>query len=577
TATTYTIWANGTHGSVSASITLTIYDNAPGPFEYEPENNTWTKNTEVHLAPVFVNRTTGNGSTWQVADINSGTSGSHSAPGQHMSILVGDTIYFDAFEAATGTELWAYDTSNQSLWRVTDIRSGSGGSDPGDYSSILVGDTLYFSADDGSTGDELWAHNTSNGTTWQVANIRSGSSHSNPGSNMMHVVNGVLYFNAHDGNAGVELWKHDPSTDTTSRVKDINPGSTGSSTGKYLNTVVGDVLYFSANDGSTGSELWAYNTSNSSDPWRVMDINSGSDGSNPGIWLEILVGDTLYFSANDGSTGHELWAHDTSNHSTWRVADISNSGDGNPGRYMQNLVGDTLYFSATDGSTGDELWAHDTSNHSTWRVADIYSGSPASNPGDSMSILVGNTLYFSANDGSTGDELWAHDTSNHSTWQVVDVDPSTYGGISSSYPGDYMAVLMGDTIYFSAANAWGEELWAHDTSNHSTWRVADIYSGVTGSTPGYWMEILVGDTLYFSANDGSTGHELWAHQPSRIDENTNTGGAVTSWEINASLPSGVSFGTNNGTIYGTPTQLWTQTSYMVWANNSGGSSVAYLN
>ena len=37
------------------------------------------------------------------------------------------------------------------------------------------------------------------------------------------------------------------------------------------------------------------------------------------------------------------------------------------------------------------------------------------------------------------------------------------------------------------------------------------------------------------------------------------------------------FGTNNGTIYGTPTQLWTQTAYMVWANNSGGSSVAYLN
>ena len=141
-----------------------------------------------------------------------------------------------------------------------------------------------------------------------------------------------------------------------------------------------------------------------------------------------------------------------------------------------------------------------------------------------------------------------------------------------------MAVPMGDTIYFSAAkSSHGEELWAHDTSNRSTWRVADIYSGVTGGTPGYWMEILVGDTLYFSANDGSTGHELWAHRPSRTDYNTNTGGAVTSWAINASLPSGVSFGTNNGTIYGTLTELWTQTSYMVWANNSGGSTVAYLN
>ena len=54
-------------------------------------------------------------------------------------------------------------------------------------------------------------------------------------------------------------------------------------------------------------------------------------------------------------------------------------------------------------------------------------------------------------------------------------------------------------------------------------------------------------------------------------------GDVTSWEINASLPNGLNFGANNGTIYGIPTQLLPQTSYMVWANNSGGSSVAYLN
>ena len=52
-------------------------------------------------------------------------------------------------------------------------------------------------------------------------------------------------------------------------------------------------------------------------------------------------------------------------------------------------------------------------------------------------------------------------------------------------------------------------------------------------------------------------------------------GEITSWEINATLPSGVSFGSNNGTIYGIPTELWPQTAYRVWANNSGGSSVAY--
>jgi hypothetical protein len=37
------------------------------------------------------------------------------------------------------------------------------------------------------------------------------------------------------------------------------------------------------------------------------------------------------------------------------------------------------------------------------------------------------------------------------------------------------------------------------------------------------------------------------------------------------------FGSNNGTFYGTPTELWPTTAYKVWANNSGGSVAAYLN
>ena len=124
-------------------------------------------------------------------------------------------------------------------------------------------------------------------------------------------------------------------------------------------------------------------------------ISSGAGSSYPGQYMAILVGDTLYFSAYDGSSGRELWAHDTSNASTWRVADInSGAGSSSPGTYMEILVGDTLYFSASDGSSGHELWAHDTSNASTWRVADIRSGTGSSNPGYYMAILVGDTLYF---------------------------------------------------------------------------------------------------------------------------------------------------------------------------------------
>ena len=192
--------------------------------------------------------------------------------------------------------------------------------------------------------------------------------------------------------------------------------------GYYMSPIlVGEVLYFSANDGVDGHELWGFNTSNGS-VWQVADIFSGVSGSNPGFYLELLVGDTLYFSANDGSTGIELWAHNTSNHSTWQAADIHSTGSSTPGLHMYILIGDTMYFFATDGSTGSELWAHDTSNHSTWQVADISSGSPAGSPGQYMNpILIDDTLFFDADDGSTGIELWAHDIANHSTWQVADI------------------------------------------------------------------------------------------------------------------------------------------------------------
>ena len=107
---------------------------------------------------------------------------------------------------------------------------------------------------------------------------------------------------------------------------------------------------------------------------------------------EYKVGDTLFFDADDGSSGHELWAHDTSNASTWQVADIYFSGSTGSylGYNMAILVGDTLYFDADDGSSGRELWAHDTSNSSTWQVADIHSGST----GSMIVKSLGDTLYF---------------------------------------------------------------------------------------------------------------------------------------------------------------------------------------
>ena len=52
---------------------------------------------------------------------------------------------------------------------------------------------------------------------------------------------------------------------------------------------------------------------------------------------------------------------------------------------------------------------------------------------------------------------------------------------------------------------------------------------------------------------------------------------LPSWAISPALPSGLSFGTSNGTIWGTPTTIRSLRTYTIWANNSGGSSSATVN
>ena len=48
-------------------------------------------------------------------------------------------------------------------------------------------------------------------------------------------------------------------------------------------------------------------------------------------------------------------------------------------------------------------------------------------------------------------------------------------------------------------------------------------------------------------------------------------------DFSPALPSGLSFGTSNGTIWGTPTSLMTLKTFTIWANNSGGSVNATVN
>src|SRR5262249_50840794 len=193
---------------------------------------------------------------------------------------------------------------------VKDINTGS---NTGSYPSSLtdVNGTLFFAADDGTHGRELWRSDGTAGGTGLVKDIYPTwwDSHR---SNLTDV-NGTLFFTADDGTHGRELWKSDGTAAGTTLVNDISPGgSTGyygnyyvnSSTPSYL-TAVNGTLFFTADDGTHGRELWKTNGT-AAGTTLVKDINTSS---NTGSYPRSLtaVNGTLFFTASDGTTGDELW------------------------------------------------------------------------------------------------------------------------------------------------------------------------------------------------------------------------------------------------------------------------------
>ena len=100
---------------------------------------------------------------------------------------------------------------------------------------------------------------------------------------------------------------------------------------------------------------------------------------------------------------------------------------------------------------------------------------------------------------------------------------------------------------------------------------------------------VLNNEFYFSTNDRIHGTELWK------SDGTNDGTILvkdvmskpyietfahkldSDWNINATLPDGLFFGSYNGTFYGNPSESWPTTAYKIWANNSCCSTVGFIN
>lgn len=323
-----------------------------------------------------------------------------------------------------------------------------------------------------------------------------------------------LCFNSNTIAGDAELFCYDGSS--VEQVAEINTRGSAAPEGfTVFDDGSGAKLYFSAVSGGDGKELHSYDGSTVQ---QVADLNTGSAGSNPYGFTVYNPGNAperLYFSADDGSNGRELFGYDGS--TVELIADVNDgSGDSNPSDFTTFFCGTKgtwLYFEATNGSDGDELFYYDGEQASFGQVADINSGSASSYPTYLTVADVGDgeRLYFNASDGNNGFELHSYDCSSVSRETNI-----------NSGSGDALVNAItqyndgsGDKLYFRADNGTKYGTYSYDSAGPT--RIADI-SKAEG--------VVYDGTLYFKGTNGE-GTELYEYGGSNVTQvkDINPGGA----------------------------------------------------
>jgi ELWxxDGT repeat protein len=288
-------------------------------------------------------------------------------------------------------------------------------------------------------------------------------------------------------------------------LKDINGPRTLDSRpvqGYFFKGMNGNV-YFMADDGVTGIEIWKSNGTEAGTS-LVKDINPGASGivingaGTADIPVLVEMNGFLFFHATTAANGNELWKTDGTNAGTVMVKDVLVGASGSTPRDFLVING-SIFFTATTAS-GNELWKTDGTDAGTVMVKDI-------NPGSASSTLqnlinVNGTLYFTAITATNGRELWKSDGTNAGTVIVKDIIAGVSGPSFSSF------TSFGGLLYFSALDVVsGSELWKSDGTDAGTVMIKDIFPGSSGGSTGPYIPI--GSNLCFLGNDGTNGAELW--------------------------------------------------------------------
>ncbi len=366
-----------------------------------------------------------------------------------------------------------------------------------------------------------------------------------------------MFFKAYTAD-GSEPWYFDGGS--VNLLKDINPSSS-SSPREFMASDT--VLFFRANDGTNGTELWKTNGTESGTQ-MVADLAPGSDHAYPTPLISL--GYEILFKYDNATYGDELFISDGA--TTSLVKDINNAEKSSEPAYLTGLNGKLLF--AAEDDNGRELWQSNSTEASTILLKDIYAGD---NGYVENLTYSNNKVYFTAEESLYGRELYITDGTVPGTDMLKDIN----SGTSGSWPFYLEPFQAGIAFQADGGQAISYELYYSDGTSPGTYNIKDLKAGDwSGSYPSYITN--VNGTLFFSADNGTSGSELYISDGTSIGtdllKDINSGGDGSGPNYLNQLGDNLIFTANDGT---NGNELWISDgtmggTYMVKDINASGSA-----
>ncbi|HMQ49392.1 MAG TPA: T9SS type A sorting domain-containing protein [Saprospiraceae bacterium] len=273
--------------------------------------------------------------------------------------------------------------------------------------------------------------------------------------------------------------------------RDINQQPAGSNPDYFAE--LNGVLYFKADDGFHGEELFSYDL-NSGQAQLLTDINPNENSS--GITQVVALNGKIYFDARSNTSTKYLYVYDPLSGVAQRVEDINGAEVREPGHLI--VFDGVLYFSADFSNADIEAGKYDPVSNEIEMLADI---NPNGDSYPGFFNAVNGKLWFTADDGQSVSQLWHYDPGTGVVENVL------YNSPNAIYPTiNLMYHFDGKLFFRSYTQATGEEFGIIDIATNTLLTIPEIYPGIASSSPAGFTGFL--GKLYFSARDLNAGREL---------------------------------------------------------------------